>query len=85
MEWDVSLERDVPLERDVSLESILLSTGDMICGVRRMARLSIKSAGVTPVDVFSTVFMMSSQQCSNDHLSWTRLSKSRARKCRSTS
>ena len=39
------------------------------------------------VDVFSTVFMMRwiNGSCSNDHLSWTRLSKSNARKCRNAS
>ncbi len=37
--------------------------------------LSIRSAGVTPVDVFSTVPMMrwTNDSCSIDHLSWMRL------------
>jgi hypothetical protein len=49
--------------------------------------LNIKSAGVTPVEVFSTVFMMrwTNGSCSNDHLLWTRLSKSSARRCCITS
>jgi len=75
------------IDSDVSPESTLQPTGDMICKVSRIEWLSIKSAGVTHVDVFSTVFMMhwTNGSCSNDHLSWTRLSKSSARKCRSTS
>ena len=44
------------------------------------------STVVAPTD-FSNVFMIrwTNGSCSNDHLSWTRLSKSRARKCRNTS
>jgi hypothetical protein len=52
------IHASILFERDVSLESIPLLTGDIICDVSRIERLSIKSAGVTPVDVFSTVFMM---------------------------
>ena len=83
----LEIHSSILLERDVSLESILLLMGVIIWEDRRMEWLSISSAGVTPVDVFSTVFMMrwTKGSCSNDHLSWTRLSKSNARKCRYTS
>ena len=51
--------------------------GSNIRSVSRMLLLSINSAGETPVDVFSTVFMIlcTMDNCSKDHLSWTRMSK----------
>ena len=54
------------------------------CQYMRWQTDRMSSAGVTPVDVFSTVFIMCWTSGSRSNLSLTRLSKRNARRCRNT-